>query len=613
MYESTQEGTDARAVQTDVVRHSYEARVAPPRKRPVRFGAMPLALLLLVSAVVFATTFTMPAGSNYFNGHLFSTLSGANAAAVTSGQLSPLYTFTVTQVGTSSGTGVISQFTPGLLPTGSGYPATAPRMGEMSVGTGLGLGGRIRYTFNQALPSGTHVYMQDVDNGETATLQFYTCAGAVINPSSFDYVIAATSFAPTAVFGPTAVTLTNSSGNTDQNEPLVAVVIRSATVCRVEYTGTFSGGTFETYFSLPPVNVGIVKSLATPNPVAPAGPVSWSLTVTNTAIASGVSGLSNPLSAPGIVITDTVNSGVTGVSAAVTNAGGTTGGSCTVGAGNAVTCSGFSPLAIGQSIVITISGTLSAQYSSASVANTTTVTSTGPTDPVPGNNTSTSTTPVVPLPQLTIRKISVGGVDAFGFSGTNGVANQTLTTTTPATPLAGTTQSLTAAGAATTISESASPATYRLTDVTCTGMGAGGTATPDLANRTVVLNAAATVAGSNIVCTFTNTLQQVDLQVVKTASPNPVLSGGVVTYTLVVSNNGPATATNALLADVPSVGQTCTTPSTTATCAAAGGASCPSPTVPVTDLLGSGISIPSLPAGGQVTITLQCTVNASGL
>jgi uncharacterized repeat protein (TIGR01451 family) len=127
-----------------------------------------------------------------------------------------------------------------------------------------------------------------------------------------------------------------------------------------------------------------------------------------------------------------------------------------------------------------------------------------------------------------------------------------------------------------------------------------------------VLNAAATAAGANIICTFTNTLQQADLQVVKTASPNPVVSGDVVTYTLVVSNNGPSAASNVLLTDSASAGQTCTTPSTTATCTATGGASCPSPTVPVSTLLGSGVTIPSLPAGGQVSITLQCTVTASG-
>ncbi|MFT3670432.1 MAG: GEVED domain-containing protein [Pseudoxanthomonas sp.] len=226
------------------------------------------------------------------------------------------------------------------------------------------------------------------------------------------------------------------------------------------------------------------------------------------------------------------------------------------------------------------------------------------------NNTATDVDQSAPL--LTLRKISIGGVDSFGFTGTNGVATQTLLTATAGTPVAGATQALTAASTVTTITESTTPVTYRVTDITCTGLGAGGTASPDLANRTVSLDAAATAAGANIVCTFTNTLQQTDIQVVKTATPNPVVSGDVVTYTLVVSNNGPSAASNVLLTDSASAGQTCTTPSTTATCTATGGASCPSPTVPVTTLLGSGMTIPSLPVGGQVSITLQCTVTASG-
>jgi uncharacterized repeat protein (TIGR01451 family) len=232
------------------------------------------------------------------------------------------------------------------------------------------------------------------------------------------------------------------------------------------------------------------------------------------------------------------------------------------------------------------------------------------TDSNTGNNTATDVDQ--PAPVLTIRKTSLGGVDSFGFTGTNGVVTQTLVTTVAGTPASGASQALTAAGVATTITESTTPATYQLTDITCTGLGAGGTATPDLTNRVVVLDAAATAAGADIVCTFTNTLQQTDIQVVKSALPDPVLSGQVVTYSLVVTNNGPLAASNVLLSDVAGAGQDCTVPSTTATCSATGGASCPSPTVAVSTVLGSGITIPTLPVGGQVTVTLQCTISASG-
>jgi uncharacterized repeat protein (TIGR01451 family) len=217
------------------------------------------------------------------------------------------------------------------------------------------------------------------------------------------------------------------------------------------------------------------------------------------------------------------------------------------------------------------------------------------------------------VPRLTIRKISVGGVDSFGFSGDNGVQTQTLTTTTAGTAVAGATQTLAAAATVTTIIESTSPATYQVTGIACTGLGTGGTATPDLAARTVVLDTAATAVGASIECTFTNTLRQADIQVVKTASPDPVVTGEVVTYQIVVTNNGPLAADGAVLTDAAGAGQDCTTPSTAAICTATGGASCPSPTVPVSSLLGSGVTIPSLPVGGQVTVELRCTVTATGL
>lgn len=104
-----------------------------------------------------------------------------------------------------------------------------------------------------------------------------------------------------------------------------------------------------------------------------------------------------------------------------------------------------------------------------------------------------------------------------------------------------------------------------------------------------------------------------DLQVVKSASPDPVLTGDTITYTLVATNNGPANATNVVLADVPGSGLDCTTPpGGSATCTATGGASCPSPTVTTSSLLGGGIVLPALPVGGQVTVSFQCTVTATG-
>ncbi len=108
------------------------------------------------------------------------------------------------------------------------------------------------------------------------------------------------------------------------------------------------------------------------------------------------------------------------------------------------------------------------------------------------------------LPTITLTKISNGAVGGFTFTGTNGWTSQTITTTVSGTGVVGATQALTAAATATTITE-AIPAGYVLASATCSGLGTGGTATPNLATGTVALDSAATAAGSNIACTFTNT------------------------------------------------------------------------------------------------------------
>ena len=132
------------------------------------------------------------------------------------------------------------------------------------------------------------------------------------------------------------------------------------------------------------------------------------------------------------------------------------------------------------------------------------------------------------LPTVTLTKISNGGVGGFTFTGTNGWASQTITTVTSGVGVTGATQTLTAAATATTITETI-PAGYALVAVTCSGMGGGGTATPNLSTGAVVFNAAATAAGSNISCTFTNTR-------LPTVTLTKVSNGGVGGFTYTGTN-----------------------------------------------------------------------------
>ena len=127
-------------------------------------------------------------------------------------------------------------------------------------------------------------------------------------------------------------------------------------------------------------------------------------------------------------------------------------------------------------------------------------------------------------PTVTLTKVSNGGVGSFSFTGNNGFVPQVITTTTPGVGVAPATQALAAAGVVTTITESAVPAGFGLTSVTCSGLGAGGTATPNLAARSVTLDALATATGSAIACTFTNTFGAVIPGGPGAAAPIPTLS-----------------------------------------------------------------------------------------
>ncbi len=150
-----------------------------------------------------------------------------------------------------------------------------------------------------------------------------------------------------------------------------------------------------------------------------------------------------------------------------------------------------------------------------------------------GSNVSCTFTNVR-LPTLTLTKVSNGGVGAFSFSGTNGYSTQTITTTTPGVGVSGATQTLSSPSTATTITE-AIPAGYVLTGASCTGMGAGGTAT--LSGNALTLNAAATAAGVNIACNFTNTaIPNLSINDVSLSEGN----AGITNFTFTVSLSAPA-------------------------------------------------------------------------
>lgn len=110
--------------------------------------------------------------------------------------------------------------------------------------------------------------------------------------------------------------------------------------------------------------------------------------------------------------------------------------------------------------------------------------------------------------------------------------------------------------------------------------------------------------------TDTDEAERVDLRVVKQTTAGPLVVGQTIEYTLVADNPGTINVTNALLSDTPNSRLDCLTPTEPPVCTATGGAQCPaggSLTRPA--LLGTGVVIPLLPAGGaSVTVSLSCVV-----
>ncbi|MEO8000433.1 MAG: hypothetical protein ABI644_01050, partial [Arenimonas sp.] len=107
-----------------------------------------------------------------------------------------------------------------------------------------------------------------------------------------------------------------------------------------------------------------------------------------------------------------------------------------------------------------------------------------------------------------------------------------------------------------------------------------------------------------------------DLSITKTDSIAATTSGNTVTYTINVANPaGGASADGARVTDPATTGLNCTA----LTCSASGGAACPSgainagPIVLVpTTLQSPGYVIPTLPAGGNLSFSLACSVTATG-
>jgi uncharacterized repeat protein (TIGR01451 family) len=280
-----------------------------------------------------------------------------------------------------------------------------------------------------------------------------------------------------------------------------------------------------------------------PDPVPVGQNLTYTLTVTN----------NGPNSATGVTLTDTLPAGVTFVSA-------TPGAPTCTAAGGVVTCN-LGTINSGANSVVTI--VVTPQAAAVGTINNSASVSANEFDPNAVNNSATESTTVDPAADLALTKtdspdpVQVNGTLTYTLTVTNNGPNDatsvTLTDTLPAgvtfvsaTPGAPT---CTAAGGVVTcnLGTIASGANSVVT-IAVTPLAAAVPSITNTASATSPVFDPNAADNTNITQT-TSVTAVADLALTKTDSPDPVLVGGTLTYTLTVTNNGPNSATGVTLTD----------------------------------------------------------------
>jgi uncharacterized repeat protein (TIGR01451 family) len=305
----------------------------------------------------------------------------------------------------------------------------------------------------------------------------------------------------------------------------------------------------------PQADLSITKTDGVTSKV-PGTSVTYTIAVTN----------NGPSDAPGTSVTDTFPSDLTGVSYTSVAAGGATGNTAGPASGN---ISDTLSMPSGSSVTYTVNATIKSS-ATGSLTNTATVAAgAGVTDPTPGNNSATDTDTLTPQADLHITKTDGVSSATPGTpitytivvtnSGPSDAPGTTVADNFPAT-LTGVSYTSVAAGGAT--GNTAGPANGNISDTLSMPSGSSVTYTVHatiVSSATGTLSNTATVtAGAGVTdptpgnnsATDTDTLvASADISVTKSDSPDPVIAGNNITYTITVNNNGPSDAQSLSFSD----------------------------------------------------------------
>nr|WP_121273851.1 gliding motility-associated C-terminal domain-containing protein [Pedobacter schmidteae] len=468
----------------------------------------------------------------------------------------------------------------------------------------------------------------NVPQGQTATLQ-WTISNGVCLPSSDQVVL--TNFAdPTSANAGQNMTQNNSGiftmqANTpsagtgmwtvktgtatiaDPANPNTSVTIAPNTTATLTWTitnGPCAASSSDVTISyVRSADITITKSLVTNGPIVAGQVITYQILAAN----------AGPSNATGVAIADVVPASIA-VSAITASASGTAAVVQNTSAGNNVNVIADIASGGGNTITITVTGTVGQGFSG-NLVNTATATS--PNIPDPNGATSTVTTPVTRKPVLSIAKEGPANViagDAITYkitisnTGTSDALNTAYADIIPA-QVTNTSWTLTKTGAATFAGTGAGTGN----NINFTGSIPAGT------GNTLVLNVTGTVSPS-ATGSFTNTVTGTPAEPVPPVNSNTVTTnisaksgllilkdgpeianaGAAITYTLKVTNNGLSDAMNASIVDIvpaniKNVSWTATTQSGATIIGAANGT-------------GNAISVKgNIPTGGTNAINISIT------
>jgi uncharacterized repeat protein (TIGR01451 family) len=324
--------------------------------------------------------------------------------------------------------------------------------------------------------------------------------------------------------------------------------------------GSNNADTQDTTVNTPPppppgsADVSISKADSV-DPVDPGQSYSYGLVVANT----------GPADATNVAVTDSVPAPLSVDSVA------DGGGSCST-VGNDVSCS-LGTLTSGSTWTITISVTVDPSHSGGTISNTVTVTA-DQNDPDVGNNSATQDTTVTPPRSADVSLTKTDSADPVnpgdGYSydlvasnaGPDTASNVTVSDSVPASLSidavdgGGGACSTTGNDVSCTMSALASGSTWTVTiDVTVDPSNPGGT----ISNSASVSADENDPNGSNNTSTQDTTVNapssgSADLAITNSDSSDPVYRSDGYSYNLVVTNNGPDTATNVVASDTVPAG-----------------------------------------------------------